>query len=99
MLRKAGSFEPVVQYPGDNCCYLFSDYVYEGTRIKFCHDDKEETFALDLYGFDNKLSSWYCGKRVWYNFCNTKWGEQCWGGAGHFKNRLVDRYNDQVSVL
>lgn len=70
MLTEAGSFEPVIQYPGDDCCTLYEHPNFEGARKRFCHDGKEKTFNMSSYGFNDKLSSWYCGKNTWYNFCN-----------------------------
>ena len=53
----------------------------------------------------NKLSSYYCGKNVWYNFCKGT-GGGCSGsdlssGAGHAKNLLLDgeSFHDNVESV
>ena len=53
----------------------------------------------------NKLSSYYCGKNVWYNFCKGT-GGNCTGsslssGAGHTKNYRLDgqSFNDNVESV
>ena len=50
---------------------------------------------LSHIGFDNRISSFFCGKNVWYNFC-TGYGGECGyrdilSGAGfHKNNELYD---------
>lgn len=61
---------------------------------------------MDLGGsLSNKLSSYYCGKNVWYNFCKGT-GGSCSGsslssGAGHTKNHIFDgqSFNDNVESV
>ena len=34
------------------------------------------------YNFNDKVSSWYCGKSVKYDFCRNAPGSSCDGGNG-----------------
>ena len=34
------------------------------------------------YNFNDKVSSWYCGKHVKYDFCRNAPGSNCDGGNG-----------------
>ena len=51
--------------------------------------------------WDNKTSSYVCGKNVWYNFCNDGIGSNCTlysrfnSGAGHVYNYAI-RYLDNA---
>ena len=99
---QAGSFEPVIQYPGDDCCTLYERHNFEGARKRFCHDGSEMNFDMHAHDFNDKLSSWYCGKNTWYNFCND--GPDCAhdngsSGAGHAMNRYLDRFDNRLSTL
>lgn len=68
-------------YPGDRCCRLYKGYNYNGASYNFClHDGTTYTnYGLSSYGFNNNVSSYYCGKNVEYDFCNTTDG----GCASH----------------
>ena len=83
---------PNISYPGDKCCYLYERQGYKGERVKVCHEDEKKGFwlsDLDDGDWDNSVSSYYCGKNVWFNMCNSKYhcsGEELNSGAGHHKN-------------
>ena len=59
-----------VLYPGDNCCTLYDFNNFRHGLKSFCLEDgeAEADFKLSIYGFANKLESFYCGKSVQYDF-------------------------------
>ena len=109
-----GGFKPIVDYPGDQCCYLYDEHFYsfpgdrdinqdmEARRKKVCHDGTRTEIDLSSLGFNNKTSSYVCGKNVWFNFCNDGIGSNCTGpargnsGAGHILNYAI-RYLDNAA--
>ena len=78
----------VPEYPGDNCCDLYDAHEWQKSArvVKICRDlsSNEEKQAFDMrnYNFDDKVSSWYCGKYVEYDFCRNAPGSSCDGGNG-----------------
>ena len=86
-----GGFKPVVDYPGDNCCFIYDEYHFdypgarepgqnmEDRRLKVCHDGSRTEHDLRGTSWDNKLSSYVCGKNVWYDFCIDGVGSNCTG--------------------
>ena len=98
MLAAAGSFQPFVEYPGDNCCTLFQHNRLDGVKKRFCHDGSKTEFSMIEHGFNDQLSSYYCGKNTFYNFCKhgavgCEFGN-VFSGAGHILNGYVDRHNN-----
>ena len=99
-----GGFKPSVDYPGDNCCYLYDQIQFQHDGLREQHDDLNERRAqichnghrteIDVaaMGWNDRVSSYYCGKNVWFDFCNGGIGSNCKGyqrfnsGAGHMKN-------------
>merc|ERR1719350_194736 len=86
---------PHVGYPGDKCCYLYERQGYKGERVKVCHEDEKKGFWLaDLEDgdWDDRVSSYYCGKNVWFNMCNPTasynfcHGKNINSGSGHHRN-------------
>ena len=105
------NLSPHIGYPGDNCCYLYEHISYGGDRVKVCHEDEKTDFYLsDLEDGDwnERVSSYYCGKNVWYNMCNTRslcdYGNRN-SGAGHHKNSDMNGvsgdsdFNDKASWM
>ena len=110
-------FAPMVEYPGDNCCTIYSDYRYgrpgdrvpgddlDSHRKTYCVQNEERTvYTLSSDGWKNRMGSYYCGKNVWFDFCNG--GESdCYGayrtnsGAGHQKNWAVRDHVNDAEVL
>ena len=97
---------PDLQYPGDKCCYLFKKEKYYGARAKVCHEDERRGFYLedeledDEDGdWNNAVSSYICGKNVWFNMCRH--GEDsCYeydllSGAGHHKNPDIGQSSEE----
>ena len=70
---------PNVAYPGDTCCTFYADGFWGGDSKTLCAT-KEQTFKLD--GFNDKTSSFYCGKSVAYDLCNDGVDKDCRGGNG-----------------
>ena len=89
------SLTPQVEYPGDNCCYLYEWAGFKGLREKVCHEGvRREFWIMNETGDDtwnDRMSSYYCGKNVWYNMCRHG-PNDCTGvynvnsGAGHHMN-------------
>lgn len=88
---------PQVEYPGDNCCYLYELASFKGLRERVCHENSKKSFWITTEtgesSWDNKLSSYYCGKNVWFNMCRhgPHNSGMCTGydsnsGAGHHMN-------------
>ena len=98
-----------LDYPGDYCCTLWEAAGYEWSSVNLClptdsdtgiPTKDDETFLLKNYGFDNIMSSWWCGKYVSYDFCVNETGD-CTGqngdsGAGNIMVPSVG-HNDQIS--
>lgn len=64
--------------------------------MHFCNNYKNTsiTFNLADKSFANKTYSWYCGKKVSYDFCNQTNSSDCWNdhgehGAGTIFNKYV----------
>ena len=112
-----GGFTPMTSYPGDDCCYLFDYHNFDqsgtysfrdrGGRVKVCADPAYDKTHInfDTLGFDNRMSSYICGKNVWYDFCNDRNGENCGGrsrktsGAGHIYNMAVRHLDNAASSI
>ena len=63
---------PNVSYPGDYCCTLWDNSNYGGASVHECIDASYSgTKHIDLagLGFNDKTSSWWCGKSVDYTLC------------------------------
>ena len=89
-------------YPGDLCCTIWQHGDYAGESLNLCFNEAryghegEQQFILRDYEinsskrWENKLSSYWCGKNVSYDFCDDYWGD-CAGdkgvsGAGNVMN-------------
>jgi len=59
-------------YPGDDCCDLYYDKNLGGSTMTKCLDpnaDSLKFFSLATPSFNDRLSSWWCGKNVVVRFC------------------------------
>jgi len=72
-----------------------------GIKELVCYGDKPRMIDLAELNLDDKLTSYYCGKDTWYNFCkNANADNSCPGyrlssGAGHAKNnRLTNGFDN-----
>ena len=62
--------EPNYEYPGDKCCTIYTNGSYSGDSRKYCHNGGSYTkISLDAYDFNDRVSSWHCGKHISYKFC------------------------------
>ena len=56
-------------------------------------------------GWDNIVSSYVCGKNVWYDLCSDGIGSNCTGsarvnsGAGHVFNYVINYLNNHASSV
>ena len=75
---------PTLSYPGDKCCRIFDDYNYGGSYKTFCLGSATsiEFDHLSDYGWNDRMSSWWCGKSVHYQFCNDVVPNDCSGTHG-----------------
>ena len=99
---------PGVEYPGDDCCFLYDDTFYRkgnhGNRVHVCHDGVRTKHDLrNDFNFHDELTSYYCGKNTWYNICSENLSDQlvCSGdwlssGAGHAKNPDLSGFNNSA---
>ena len=69
----------------------------DGQSVKICRDTDKKTQVFELrdYGMNDKVSSWYCGKNVAYDFCYASAQEYCdqsYGnrGAGNARSAYID---------
>ena len=86
-----GGFKPIVDYPGDNCCFLYDhhQFDYHGNREpnsqlsdrrkQICHTGSRTEINIHDLGWGDRTSSYICGKNVWYDFCNDGAGSNCSG--------------------
>jgi len=71
-------------WPADNCCRIYEHDKFTGTDINgedFCTDNltdpKVFDFEQESHAWDNKMSSWKCGRKVAVNFCTRSNGYLC----------------------
>jgi len=110
-----GGFKPAVDYPGDQCCFLYDYHQFdysgerepnqdmEARRRKICHDGSRTEILMSSIDWDNRTSSYVCGKNVWFDFCNDGIGSNCTGanrfnsGAGHILNYAIRHLDNAMS--
>jgi len=108
MNADVGGFKPIVDYPGDNCCFLYDYWNFEGygnreldtnlsdRRLHICHEGHRTVVDVGDYGWNNRASSYICGKNVWYDFCidpnNYRCinGDRVNSGAGHVRVNSIN---------
>ena len=110
-----GGFKPIVDYPGDNCCYLYDRYNFQGgdrhegenlddRRLHICHEGSRKSINVGDLGWNNKMSSYICGKSVWFDFCIDPNSYKCYNGdrtnngAGHIRNNAVRHLDNRLSI-
>ena len=104
-----------MSYPGDLCCTLYRDNDFEGSQLKLCLDtdtygfNGQQQWILRDFNvnssddtWENRLSSYWCGKNVEYDFCHNYYGtcdgKKGMSGAGNVKNPKIG-YNDHADRL
>lgn len=107
-IKEFSDAEENLSYPGDLCCNLYDDGNYGGTVKKFCLGSKtsgDTTWSMDDYNFHDKMSSWWCGKNVSYDFCRLRTGGSCsnddgTSGAGNVRvSDVGNNHNDAMDRL
>ena len=59
-----------VVYPGDNCCTFYDTHNWEGDSFPACLPDGQSSTTGEVpSSFASKVSSWWCGKDIKYDFC------------------------------
>ena len=70
-----GGFKPLVDYPGDNCCFLYENHNFDhggnrlpssdvtARRLQICHTGSRTVINTHDLGWGNRASSYICGKR------------------------------------
>ena len=94
------------QYPGDRCCALYADSYYSGSSLTACLESYASEGYVDVKdnGFNDEMTSWWCGKDIAYNFCNDNPGDDCNNGhgslgAGSQQDSNVGDLNDKLTTL
>ena len=111
-----GGYKPMADYPGDNCCYLYDHYNYQihdrephtdlnNGRKKICHEgSRKEINVRSELGWGDRVSSYICGKNVWFDFCKDGPGRNCAGGdrsvrgAGYMRNYAIRHLNNSLDL-
>ena len=94
--------EPNFTSPADDCCSLYSDANFGGSIYTFCLNGLD--FRIFAAGsFNDKTSSWACGKGVAYDFCKNKSSDNCEGdngnsGAGNARSGQIGN-DDSLSTI
>jgi len=105
--QATASFGPLgITMPADDCCRLYQDHNYTGTNYTFCLDGKSEAIfnvAWDSPYWNDKMTSWICGKSVEYWFCDEEPSLDCRNGhgelgAGPAYNPAVG-HNDKMTTI
>lgn len=101
-----GSESANIDYPGDRCCQVYEDSGFGGGWLLSCLSDGFTEGYVDVvdYGFNDKMSSWWCGKDIAYDFCNDNPGDDCRNGhgssgAGSQRAPSVGGSNDKLTTL
>ena len=77
-------------YPGDHCCTVYEAANYGMRALRLCYPLQDP--YMSHYGFDNIISSWYCGKNVMIRLCENLENPGCGAdysgsdGAGNIAN-------------
>merc|ERR1712062_825333 len=70
--------------PNDDCCKLFENDNYGGVEKQFCiGDNKTMFYNMKDVGFNDKMSSYICGKHVSARFCENNENDNCTNGKGY----------------
>jgi hypothetical protein len=95
--------ETTLGYPGDECCTLYQDDDFWVPMGRFCLNGDYNVIDMVPWGFNDRTSSYWCGKNVWYKFCYDGPGTECrWdhgeSGAGHTRNPIMG-HQDRLTTL
>jgi len=107
----AGFKEPFLEYPGHDCCTIYSDKNFGGRKETYCHNGDVTVMRGIL---NDEMSSYHCGRNVWYDMCDGNLStpdslsaptNECWEkngihGAGHAWNPLLSAdAEDKMTTL
>jgi len=72
--------------PNDDCCKIFEHSNYDGVAKEFCLGD--ETYKYfhmkdERIDFNDRMSSYICGKHVSARFCKHNKDDNCTNGNGY----------------
>ena len=91
-------------WPSNLCCRIYELPDFQGSNMTCCTSVREQRTVRDieLFGWNNEMSSWKCGKKVSAHFCfdkaqNCEWSDSE-SGAGWSYNPRVG-VNDSMSSL
>ena len=98
------------KYPGDYCCDIYDGQYFEGDSRHLCYDpnvdggEKWFNLASPEIDFNDKMSSYWCGAKIMYDFAyhlpETDHSESLGdSGAGTASNHDIYNENDYTSVL
>jgi len=85
-----------------DCCVMFETQNYGGKSLQLCLDGyTHREFDLRHYGFNDKLSSWICGRDVAYQWWNApnkgSYGNGTGGAGGAYTPDIV--FHDRATML
>ena len=71
-------------WPADNCCRIYEHDSFTGADTNgedFCTDNETDEKVIDFeqvsHAWDNKMSSWKCGRNTAVKFCTRSNGYRC----------------------
>ena len=106
MSVSTGSQVANILYPGDRCCQIFKKRDFAGDWLLACLNEGELEGEVNVrdHGFNNNMSSWWCGKDIAYDFCDGRPGTNCQAahgtsGAGSIKNSNAHQFNNELTTM
>ena len=94
---------PNLAYPGDNCCVFFELKNYGVAHETVCNYSSYWPLQHHFDAFNDKTSSFWCGKKLAYEFCENMFADSCTqgkgiSGAGTVRSALVGHNNTVTTV-
>ena len=87
-----------VWYPGDLCCVFYEDNYYEGPAFLQCYDINQEGAQEYLLDPPVQANSWWCGKKVSYDFWDSSNRIEHRSGAGPLRSP-VSQAKHPIGIL
>jgi len=91
-------------WPSNLCCRIYELPDFQGSNMTCCTSVREQRTVRDieLFGWNNEMSSWKCGKKVSAHFCfdkaqNCEWSDSESGAGWSYNSRVG--VNDSMSSL
>lgn len=82
-------------FPRDNCCFLYDDSDFGGSRAEFCHNGHDEVYGLWNYSFNDKMESFKCGATTKITICNGDWTK---GNCNDYAQNYLGSTSGHVQV-